>query len=422
MKKSLFALAALGAFAGAASAQSNVTLYGTLDMAVTYINNAGMAAGATAPTSPTATPSTGNALAMTDYGIFSNVWGLKGEEDLGSGLKGIFNLEGDIIALNGTVYNNATNGLNQIFRRAANVGLSGSFGTVRLGQQGNPLVAASANLLPVEGNSVNLVRTVAGYSVGDFLANAISYETPKMGGLVAKVAYSMNNQVDDTTGGSAWAANAFYDNGPFTVTLGYNQQSSISSPTSNVPAAPTSYINANVISCAAGTVCDLNSQANVNNPKFQGNLKGYVAGVKYKVTPSLTVGYGFGHADYDSGTSAALVNGGPASAYNSSSEMLGVGYQATPSLLLGLNYIVTNLDSNLWNAQARYSLSKRTMLYTQVGIAKNGAGSYQINGKAFGNFSPVQVDTSGAPAAVTNYGGLPNTTQTSVSFGVVHNF
>ncbi len=32
MKKSLLALAVLGAFAGAASAQSSVTLYGTVDM------------------------------------------------------------------------------------------------------------------------------------------------------------------------------------------------------------------------------------------------------------------------------------------------------------------------------------------------------------------------------------------------------
>ncbi|MEY4265179.1 MAG: hypothetical protein RL373_1747, partial [Pseudomonadota bacterium] len=37
MKKSLFALAALGAFASAAQAQSTVTLYGTFDASVAYL-------------------------------------------------------------------------------------------------------------------------------------------------------------------------------------------------------------------------------------------------------------------------------------------------------------------------------------------------------------------------------------------------
>ena len=37
MKKSLFALAALGAFASAAQAQSSVTLFGIIDASVTYL-------------------------------------------------------------------------------------------------------------------------------------------------------------------------------------------------------------------------------------------------------------------------------------------------------------------------------------------------------------------------------------------------
>ena len=41
MKKSLLALAVLGAYAGVASAQSSVTMYGTLDMAGTYVKNDG---------------------------------------------------------------------------------------------------------------------------------------------------------------------------------------------------------------------------------------------------------------------------------------------------------------------------------------------------------------------------------------------
>jgi len=432
MKKSLFALAALGAFAGAAQAQSSVTLYGTIDMALTYINNSGATNGA-ATTSYTGStqPTTGNALALTDFGVYSNVWGLKGEEDLGGGMKAIFNLESDLLGLSGSIYNNSTSGYNQLFRRAANVGLTGNFGTVRLGQQGNPLVAASANLLPVEGNSVNQVRTAIGYSIGDFMANAVSYETPKLGGLTAKVAYSLSNQVDDSSGGSAVAANAFYVMGPVDFTLGYNQQTSISNVAgATATAATTGTANSNMIACTntiSSTVapCDLSSNAVVNNTKFMGNLKGYVAGMKYKITPTLQVGYAYGHSDYDSGMSVAQVSGQPAKAYNGAVQMLGVGYQATPALLLGANYLVSNLDSTLTNLQARYSLSKRTMLYTQISMAKNGAGTYQVNttnGAAFGNFLPVQTNTSGAPVGVAGSGALPNTTQTAYGVGIVHMF
>jgi Gram-negative porin len=301
-----------------------------------------------------------------------------------------------------------------------------------LGQQGNPLVAASAALLPVEGNSVNAIRKASGYSIGDFMANAISYQTPTMSGFTAKAAYSLTNQVDDTSGGSAWAANAFYNYGGLDITAGYNQQTSISNVAgASTTAAYVGNANSSVIACTntiSSTVapCDLSSNAVVNNAKFLGNLKGYVVGAKYKISPTFSVGYGFAHADYDSGTAIAQVNGAPARAYNSSTHLVGLGYQAAPNLLLGLNYGISNLDVSFYNVQVRYSLSKRSTLYTQITMARNGAGSYQAYsgnaGQAFGNLTPVQTDTSGAPSAVQGYGGLPNTTQTAVSFGVIHSF
>jgi len=55
MKKSLLALAVLGAFAGAASAQSSVTVYGSLDLAVTKGN-----AAPRRTTAPTARPRPGS--------------------------------------------------------------------------------------------------------------------------------------------------------------------------------------------------------------------------------------------------------------------------------------------------------------------------------------------------------------------------
>ncbi|MFP3276250.1 MAG: porin, partial [Paraburkholderia sp.] len=70
------------ATAGAAHAQSSVTLYGTIDTSVTFIHNAN-AAGQNQW-------SVGNA----SYGDLSGSrWGLKGQEDLGGGLSALFQLE-----------------------------------------------------------------------------------------------------------------------------------------------------------------------------------------------------------------------------------------------------------------------------------------------------------------------------------------
>src|SRR5258706_3982107 len=74
MKKSLFALGVLGTFAGAANAQSSVTLYGLIDAGITYTNNQGGAKNVQA----------------TSGAVNGSRWGLRGAEDLGGGLKAIF--------------------------------------------------------------------------------------------------------------------------------------------------------------------------------------------------------------------------------------------------------------------------------------------------------------------------------------------
>jgi len=88
MKKSLFALAALTAFAGAASAQSSVTVYGILD--VGYVGaNTRQASNQTAA----ATPTNQNQSQIGDGGQSTNRLGFKGTEDLGGGLSAFFTIE-----------------------------------------------------------------------------------------------------------------------------------------------------------------------------------------------------------------------------------------------------------------------------------------------------------------------------------------
>jgi predicted porin len=106
MKKSLLALAVLGAFAGAASAQSSVTIYGKLNL------EAGKAVGSEDKT-------------MMD--VAGSRLGFRGVEDLGGGLKATFGIEHRFSPQTGAAAANFWNGY-------STVGLQGNFGHVRIGR------------------------------------------------------------------------------------------------------------------------------------------------------------------------------------------------------------------------------------------------------------------------------------------------
>src|SRR5450755_1836654 len=92
MKKSLLALAVLGAFAGAASAQSSVTLFGVVDLSGNDIKNG-----------------TAKTYSLQSNQLNSNRLGFRGIEDLGGGLKAGFWLEAGMNNENGNV--GGSNGL-----------------------------------------------------------------------------------------------------------------------------------------------------------------------------------------------------------------------------------------------------------------------------------------------------------------------
>lgn len=115
MKKTWVALAVATAFAGMAQAQSSVTLYGIADVNVQYFD-----------------PKPGGVSATT--GVNSghqsgSRWGLRGSEDLGGGLKGVFTLENGFSVDNGTIGQGG-----RLFGRQAWAGLEGGFGTLALGR------------------------------------------------------------------------------------------------------------------------------------------------------------------------------------------------------------------------------------------------------------------------------------------------
>jgi predicted porin len=104
MKKSLLALAALSAIAGAAQAQSSVTVYGILDVGMVGGNNR-------VATGSAATEATG--LAFGSSAESTSRLGFKGSEDLGGGLSAFFTIEQGITPNSSSALNISTGTANR---------------------------------------------------------------------------------------------------------------------------------------------------------------------------------------------------------------------------------------------------------------------------------------------------------------------
>jgi predicted porin len=114
----LTVLTVLGLFAAAAHGQSSVTLYGSLDGGLRNVVNGTKAGGAVLTTAST--------------GVYDlNRWGFQGVEDLGNGLKVVFDLEAGYVLATGASDN--TSGI--LFQRQSTVGLEGPFGRINVGRQ-----------------------------------------------------------------------------------------------------------------------------------------------------------------------------------------------------------------------------------------------------------------------------------------------
>lgn len=207
MKLKLIAGAALALVSGMAAAQSAVTVYGNLDLGVLTQNHA-----------PDGAPST----SMANGGTTPSVWGFRGSEDLGDGLKANFNLEGHFSADTGV--SDA-----RLFRRQSNVGLSGGFGTVTLGNMYSPAILAFAatdprglreNFSGLYSWAYNSGALTAGNNgnndVGVFLQNAISYSN-KVGPVGIAAAYSVSEDL-----GAVYSLGATYA-GPVSLSASYQQ-------------------------------------------------------------------------------------------------------------------------------------------------------------------------------------------------------
>lgn len=208
MKKTLIALAAVAA-TSASFAQSTVTLSGTVDVGIEKRFS-------------------GDATRMTANRNGTSNWTLSGAEDLGGGLKAVFQISTSFNSDTGTVSSTDGLGNNGMF-----VGLTGGFGTLRAGRPVNTLYgnvllangtkgvsAHDANAV-LSGNATataSATTKTSNASSSVYVPNAVQYHSPRFGGVQVQLEYAPSEST--TAGNKAGTGVAVrYDGGPLSATF-----------------------------------------------------------------------------------------------------------------------------------------------------------------------------------------------------------
>lgn len=222
MKKSLLALAVLSAFAGAASAQSSITLYGRVDAGYTRFDPK---AGTTQDVSATSGLAAGN--------LGGNRLGFRGSEDLGGGLRGIFALESGFNLDTGASGQSDAVVSSRLFGRQAYLGVASGFGTLVMGR----LASFSSGTGDFDKfGSLDPFRTGAGVlgfqkvmsSANSLrLDNAVAYVSPTIAGFSGGLGYTFNYSGGEASGGSGanntgYIAYVNFSAGPFYGVITYD--------------------------------------------------------------------------------------------------------------------------------------------------------------------------------------------------------
>ncbi|MES2740460.1 MAG: porin [Pseudomonadota bacterium] len=322
MNKSVLSLAAaLLAVSGAAQAQSSVTIYGLLDVGVENLNNA-KAGG-------------GTLTRINSGGMNTSRWGLRGSEDLGGGLKAVFQLEGGLFLDTG-----ASDGV--LFKRQANVGLEGGFGKVILGRSFtsvydfllpfDPLGFAPSYSWATSGSATGPSK----YGMTTQFDNLVKY-TGAVGGFKFGATYGFGEQTTGTADSAKMATAASYAAGPVNLL------------------ATVERVNGNTVPATGER--DKTTVYHLGATYENGPLKAYLVGRNYKTVAGKAL-----TADVKANT-----------------FWTGLSYKSTEAITLtGAVYYVdvknvaanTDADPIMYVARLRYALSKRTDVYLTGGYTK----------------------------------------------------
>lgn len=362
MQKKIIALAIAAAASGAASAQTNVTIYGNIDMGwmSTSGSNGAVPASGNVGTANQARNFVGSAASFSYLGF-------KGVEDLGNGLKALFDLQYRFTPDTG-------GGLTQAGH--SYVGLTGGFGTAVAGYLDGLRYGIYGKYNPFGNYSVgNFASMTTQY---DRAANAIAYISPAWNGLTLILATATNTQgnegslqgihtdgVNSIIGSSnaddrLFSANLVYANGPLNVDLDYETTKAKGLSDSRL------YVATGGVSYDFGVV--------------------KIGGV-YDVIKGQKNSFIGGNIDLDSATAGLQNLGGLAAGqeYDRRNWFIGATVPfGKAKFLAGYGQVkdktLSDADASKWAIGARYALSKRTELYADYAHIKNDRNaSFTIN-------------------------------------------
>ena len=383
MKKSLFALAAIGAFAGGVQAQSSsVTLYGVMDVSGIQ-GSEKITVGSTTTTTKQRTTGAGK------DGLASSRIGIRGNEDLGGGLSASFVWEQGIVsvATGGTGSGQAaTNSADASTTtapagaftdpRQAYVGLaSKTWGELRLGRQAtsthNVIAAYSAGgannnagALYSAGGSVANAAGVRMYEV--YVNRAINYSTPRINGAQVTVQTANQSAVSETgssaiTNTSSNGINASYVVGKFSAGVGYEMKD-LNGASADVKQSMTS-VGASYDFGVATLMGEYLAFSSKTPTTSLGKTTVYEIGVRAPISKTIDVW-------------ASMLGG---------SKTGGDGYSSSTTLVRSLTAIQGQADVSGFQLGAKYNLSKRSSLYA-IG------GSQSVKGT--GNTATSKVEAT----------------------------
>ncbi len=325
MMKKILAAAIVSAFAAPAfAATANVDVYGKLHMSVNVFDD--------------------QAAGISDVGISSNASriGFKGAEDLGGGLKAIWQLEQTVVLDEGS---------GSFATRNSFIGLNGGFGTVLVGRHDTPLKSVG-RAVDLFGDSMADSRNVMVDSNGR-PNNVAMYKSPSFSGLNFDALYSTGtangsaSEPDDT---DFYSLSATYKNGPVFLGLGYADGDGLSS--------------------SVDKAWRLGAGFTMAGLKFVG---------QYDKNDSI------------SGTS------------DSDAWMVGAAYKMG-NITLKANYMERDIDNigndpQQWTVGADYSLSKRSNVYVTY-----ANGEYITVGSGAGTSDQVGSGVAGGDISVISLG------------------
>lgn len=222
-------LLALGLVNATAQAQTNpLSFYGTMDLALGKLSSQ--------PPGPPNAPVT-SVNGVHNGGMQTSYFGVRGMEDLGDGLKAKFQLESFLRADTGASgrFNPPGPPQDPFWSRSAWVGLEGSFGELRLGNNTNPAWLANVFTSAMGNNSLfspSFRQQYNGSTRGSMaqdtgLPNSLSYSSPNLAGTVATI----NVQAAEGTGsGSNFNASVVHRSGPLLLAVAGARVQHVPSP------------------------------------------------------------------------------------------------------------------------------------------------------------------------------------------------